>query len=128
MRSSGLHEVFTLIGSRPDCKVVILTGYDNYFASGGTRDTLLAIQAGNAKFTDESVFELALECPVPVIAAMQGHAIGAGWAFGMFADFVLFNEESEYLSPYMGYGFTPGAGATLVFPETSAMTWRGRRC
>jgi acyl transferase domain-containing protein/acyl carrier protein len=36
----------------------------------------------------------------------------------MFADFTLFSEEGEYLSPYLDYGFTPGAGSTLVFPES----------
>jgi len=114
---NGLREVFTFINATPAYKVVILIGYDNYFASGGTKDTLLAIQAGIAKFTDERAYELALQCPIPVIAAMQGHAIGAGWALGMFADFILFSETSEYLSPYLEYGFTPGAGSTLVFPE-----------
>ena len=34
----------------------------------------------------------------------------------MFADLCLFSAESHYISPYMQYGFTPGAGATLVFP------------
>lgn len=58
-----------------------------------------------------------MNCNLPVIAAMQGHGIGAGWSMGMFADFSLFSEESKYMSPYMNYGFTPGAGATLIFPE-----------
>ena len=31
---------------------------------------------------------------------------------GMFADIVLLSEEGRYVSPYMNYGFTPGAGAT----------------
>ena len=52
-----------------------------------------------------------------MIAAMQGHGIGAGWTLGMFADFVLLSEESQYVSPYMNYGFTPGAGATWILAE-----------
>ena len=113
---SGVSEVFAHVaGAR--YKVVVLTGYDSYFASGGTRESLLAIQAGTAKFTDVQLFQLALQCEIPVIAAMQGHAIGAGWSLGLFADVVLFGEESHYLSPYMNYGFTPGAGATLSVPH-----------
>ncbi|MCP4156932.1 MAG: hypothetical protein GY757_54975, partial [bacterium] len=98
-------------------KVVVLTGYDTYFASGGTKDGLLAIQEGKAKFTDTRIYFIALECDIPVIAAMQGHGIGAGWSMGMYCDVVVFSEESAYRSPYMQYGFTPGAGATLIFPE-----------
>lgn len=116
--SDGLREVFALVAQSDTCKVVVLTGYDNYFSSGGTPETLRAIHQGSAVFTENLAFQLPLACPVPVIAAMQGHGIGAGWALGMYADFALFSDESRYFSPYMGYGFTPGAGATLVFPKT----------
>lgn len=113
----GMREVFAHVEDSRTYKVVVLTGYDHYFASGATRDTLLAIFEGKAKFTDNKVFQLPLTCTVPVIAAMQGHGIGAGWAMGMYADFALFSETGRYLSPYMGYGFTPGAGSTLIFLE-----------
>jgi acyl transferase domain-containing protein/enoyl-CoA hydratase/carnithine racemase/acyl carrier protein/SAM-dependent methyltransferase len=113
----GVREAFGAIAQAPDCKVVILTGYDSYFASGGTKESLLAIQEGKVKFTDFNVFHLALECKVPVIAAIQGHGLGAGWSMGMFADIALLSEESRYVSPYMNYGFTPGAGATYSLPD-----------
>ena len=113
----GMNEVFDHIEKTPSYKVVVLTGYDHYFASGGTKETLLAIQEGKTKFTDSKIYQITMTCKVPVIAAMQGHGVGAGWALGMFADFILFSEESKYLSPYMSYGFTPGAGATFIFPE-----------
>jgi acyl transferase domain-containing protein/acyl carrier protein len=110
----GLTEAFAYVAQSPSCKVVVLTGYDSHFASGGTRETLLAIQEGKTKFTDSKIFQLPLDCRVPVIAAMQGHGIGAGWAMGMFADLAILSEESRYVSPYMSYGFTPGAGATWI--------------
>ncbi|NVO12315.1 MAG: polyketide synthase dehydratase domain-containing protein, partial [Bacteroidales bacterium] len=112
----GINEVFAHIAHTPIYKAVVLTGYDTYFASGGTKEGLMAIQQGKAKFTDTKIYQLAMECKVPVIAAMQGHGIGGGWSLGMFADLILFSEESHYLSPYMNYGFTPGAGATFIFP------------
>ncbi|MEW6991527.1 SDR family NAD(P)-dependent oxidoreductase [Colwelliaceae bacterium 6441] len=113
----GMNEVFTHIENTSSYKVVLLTGYDNYFATGGTKEGLLEIQQGKGKFTDIDVFQLPMNCKIPVISAMQGHAIGAGWSMGMFADFSLFSDESKYLSPYMNYGFTPGAGATFIFME-----------
>jgi len=113
----GMNEVFEHIKQSSEYKVVVISGYASYFASGGTKESLLAIQEGKEKFTDAKVYQLPQDCKLPVIAAMQGHGIGAGWALGMFADLVLFSEESHYFSPYMNYGFTPGAGSTLVFPE-----------
>ena len=113
----GMTEVFAHIEQTPRYKVVILTGYDSYFSSGGTKDSLLAIQEGKAKFTDSRIFQLPLDCKLPVIAALQGHGIGAGWSLGMFADVVLLSKESRYVSPYMNYGFTPGAGATWILAD-----------
>ena len=113
----GVEEAFEHIERTPAYKVVILTGYDGYFASGGTKENLLAIGQGVAKFTDVKTVQLALQCKLPVIAAMQGHAIGGGWTLGMFADIALLGEESRYLSPYMNYGFTPGAGATWILAD-----------
>jgi acyl transferase domain-containing protein/enoyl-CoA hydratase/carnithine racemase/NAD(P)-dependent dehydrogenase (short-subunit alcohol dehydrogenase family)/acyl carrier protein/SAM-dependent methyltransferase len=113
----GMKEVFAHIEKTPAYKVVILTGYDSYFASGNTKEGLLAVQEGRARFTDSKVFQLPLDCRLPVIAAIQGHAIGAGWTLGLYADLVLLSGESRYVSPYMGYGFTPGAGATWVLAD-----------
>jgi acyl transferase domain-containing protein/enoyl-CoA hydratase/carnithine racemase/acyl carrier protein len=110
----GLKEVFRHIEQRDEYKVVVLSGYDSYFCCGGTKESLLAIQRGEAKFTDFRIFEAALDCRLPVIAALQGHGIGAGWILGLLADVVLLSQESRYESPYMNYGFTPGAGATWI--------------
>jgi acyl transferase domain-containing protein/enoyl-CoA hydratase/carnithine racemase/acyl carrier protein len=114
---SGLTDVFQTVAANPEWKAVILTGYDGYFATGGTKEGLLAIYEGKARFNDISVYSLALNCRIPVIVAMQGHAIGAGWSLGMFGDLIIMSRESIYCSNYMKYGFTPGAGATLIFPE-----------
>ncbi|MCP5005799.1 MAG: polyketide synthase of type I, partial [Planctomycetes bacterium] len=112
----GITEVFQHIEQTPLYKVVILTGYDSYFASGGTQEGLLAIQEGTVKYSDAPIYELPLHCKIPVISAMQGHGIGVGWAVGMFSDLILFSKESVYSSRFMNLGFTPGAGSTLIFP------------
>jgi acyl transferase domain-containing protein/enoyl-CoA hydratase/carnithine racemase/SAM-dependent methyltransferase len=114
---AGVSEVFAHIAETPAYKVVILTGYDQYFACGATQELLFAIHEGRIKFTDYNIYQLPLDCQVPVISAMQGHGIGAGWTLGMFGDLVLLSEESRYVNPYMDYGFTPGDGATWVFAQ-----------
>lgn len=115
----GLIESYDAIAMNSSYKVVIFTGYDSYFASGGTQEGLLAIQEGKAKFTDskKSIYSLALECKIPVIAAMQGHGIGGGFVMGLFSDFVILSRESVYTANFMKYGFTPGMGATYILPQ-----------
>lgn len=137
--AAGLAEAFGTAGADERYKVVVLTGYGNYFCSGGTRDALLDIQAGRSTFLTTSgpnLYTLPLDCPVPVISAMQGHAIGGGLTMGLFADFVILAKESIYTANFMKYGFTPGFGSTYVVPAKlgqplavdmllSARTFRG---
>ncbi len=113
----GLEEAFAKIPELPDAKVVVLTGHDSYFACGGTRDGLADLQKGGSRFTDRRIYSLPLECELPVIAAMQGHGIGAGWSLGLYCDHAIHAAEGIYHSNYLWYGFTPGAGATLIFPH-----------
>ncbi len=113
----GMEQAFALIARTPECKVVVLTGHDHYFACGGTRDGLESLQRGATRFTDRAIYSLPLQCDLPVLAAMQGHAIGAGWSLALFCDHALLAAEAVYHSNYLWFGFTPGAGATLVFPH-----------
>ncbi|RQH19835.1 polyketide synthase, partial [Okeania hirsuta] len=68
-------------------------------------------------FTPEKVSELltlALNCPIPVIAAIEGHALGGGFAIGLYADLIVLSQESFYASNFLKYGFIPGAGAIFI--------------
>lgn len=112
----GLIEAFGRLQGNQRFRVVILTGYDSYFCSGGTQESLLKLNAGQGRFTDSNLYSIPLECEIPVIAAMNGHGIGGGFVFGLFADFVVLARESVYTTNFMRYGFTPGMGATCVLP------------
>jgi polyketide biosynthesis enoyl-CoA hydratase PksI len=113
---SGLLQAFAAIASNERAKAVLLTGCDTYFATGGTRQGLLDLHAGRASFADTNLYRLALDCPLPVIAAMQGHGIGGGLVMGLFADLIVLSRESVYAANFMNFGFTPGMGATCVLP------------
>ncbi|MBD3314360.1 MAG: hypothetical protein GF344_01120, partial [Chitinivibrionales bacterium] len=114
---AGIKEVFAILEEDRKYKVVIITGYDQYFASGGTKESLLAIQEGKTNFAENYFCDICLNCSIPVIAAVNGHSVGGGWTFGMYADFILLSEEGRFVNPYMNYGFTPGAGATYILAE-----------
>ncbi len=113
----GLMETFQAINTCEEVKVVVIHGYDNYFCCGGTKEELLNLQSGTITFADLAFYRLLLDCPMPTIAAMQGHAIGGGLAFGCYADLMVLGEECIYSTNFMKYGFTPGMGATYMLPK-----------
>lgn len=114
---TDLIQVFEEIAQNQDIRVVLLHGYDNYFCCGGSKSELIGISEGKIRFTDLNFFDLPLQCDLPVIAAMNGHALGGGLAFGCYADIIVMGEECVYSANFMKYGFTPGMGATYIIPE-----------
>jgi polyketide biosynthesis enoyl-CoA hydratase PksI len=133
----GLREIFEAIARERRARVVVLHGYGNYFCTGGTQELLLELAEGQKTFVERGYFRLLLDCEVPVIAAVQGHAIGGGLTFACSADLTVFAREAVLSANYMQYGLTPGAGATLFIPHRfgpllghemllRANRWRGR--
>lgn len=113
----GINEVFLELKNNPDVKVIVLHGYDNYFCCGGTKQELIDIFEGRIQFNDLDFYNIFLRTEVPVISAMQGHALGGGLAFGCYADIIVMAEECLYSANFMKYGFTPGMGITYILPE-----------
>lgn len=120
-----LKDTFSTIQQHPGIKVVMVHGCDNYFCCGGTKEELIELCEGfgqkqkeaSPQFTDLNFHDLLLRCEVPVIAAMQGHALGGGLAFGCFADIIVMGEQCLYSANFMKYGFSPGMGATYILPK-----------
>lgn len=119
---AGLQQALDKAQKQPDTRVVVLHGVDGVFCAGGTREELLGIADKHIRFDDLPLYRLLLDCEIPVVAAMQGHALGGGLAMGLFADVIVLAEEAIYSANFMKYGFTPGMGATLVLPEKLGAT------
>lgn len=113
----GIMDALSRVAARSTTKVVVVHGHDSWFCSGGTPQTLDAIRRGDTVFTDSPVFRSLLDCKLVTIAAMQGHALGGGLTFGLYADIVLMAEHAYYAGNFMNHGFTPGVGATFMFPR-----------
>ena len=114
----GLMARFREIRQMNSIKAIIVTGSDNIFCMGGTKEQLNNIYEEKNAFTDVPfLYKGLLKADVPVISAMQGHAFGGGMLFGLYADIVVMSRESVYSAVFTKYGFTPGMGATYILPE-----------
>jgi polyketide biosynthesis enoyl-CoA hydratase PksI len=114
---ADLQRQFEAVSADDRYRVVVLTGYAQYFSCGGTKDELMSIHRRELSFDRFRFYRAALDCELPVVAAMQGHAIGGGVVLGLYADAVVLGRENVYTANFMRYGFTPGLGATVIVPE-----------
>ena len=111
----SLQKAFFELKASPELKVVVLTGYDDIFCMGGSRQALNDIADKQSRFTDMPfLYRGLLDFDVPVISAIQGHAFGGGLLFGLYGDIVLLSVSGTYTANFMKYGFTPGMGATYI--------------
>jgi polyketide biosynthesis enoyl-CoA hydratase PksI len=109
-----LSDALAALAACAEARVAVLLGLPDVFSSGASRETLQAILDGKLAPADIVLPRAVLEVPVPVIAAMEGHAVGGGLALGLCADIVLIARESSYGCNFMSLGFTPGMGTTRL--------------
>ena len=112
---------------------VFLQGLQDVFCGGGDKETLLGLCDGKVSLQDLLVSEKLVSITFPVIAAMEGHAMGGGFVMAACCDMVVAARESRYGAVFMNMGFTPGMGCTtlielLVGPfVASEMMFTGKR-
>jgi len=114
---AGLFDALRRVGEDDQARAVVLHGFDTIFLAGGTVEELIGIAERKQRFDEAGFYRLLLDCPVPAISAMQGHALGGGLVFGLYAEMVVMAREALYSANFMKYGFTPGMGSTMILPE-----------
>jgi len=98
-------------------KVLILSGLTDVFCGGAEKQSLIDLCDGKIHVKDLLLSERLLNVPFPVIAAMEGHAVGGGLMLAVCSDIVLAAQESRYGVVFMNLGFTPGMGCTQLLAE-----------
>jgi 2-(1,2-epoxy-1,2-dihydrophenyl)acetyl-CoA isomerase len=69
------------------------------------------------------LIEALFDCPVPVVAAVNGPAAGAGCSLALCADIVIAARSAYFLQAFVNIGLIPDAGATWLLPRLAG---RGR--
>ena len=96
-----------------DVRVIILTGNEKAFAAGA--DIAQMVEATPIDQINDNRFrswqQLAL-IKKPIIAAVNGYALGGGCELAMHCDFILAGDNANFGQPEIKIGTTPGAGGT----------------
>jgi 2-(1,2-epoxy-1,2-dihydrophenyl)acetyl-CoA isomerase len=103
-------------------RVVVLTGEGRAFCSGqdlGDRSSLSNLNLERT-LRDEYIPMLmaVVECPVPVIAAVNGTAAGAGANLALVCDITIATESAAFIQAFTRIGLIPDAGGTWILPRT----------
>jgi len=98
-------------------RVMVLQGLYDVFCAGADEDTLVALTKGKVLVRDIALSERLINLEFPVIAAVEGHAMGGGLAIASCCDIVVAARESRFGAVFMSMGFTPGMGVTTLLSE-----------
>lgn len=110
----------SLSGFDHDWRCVILTGAGRFFCAGGD----LKERAGmsDERWREqhhmfEQMLRALLDCPIPVIAAVNGAAFAGGLEIALACDFIHASEDARFALTEAKLGFMPGSGGTQTLPR-----------
>jgi enoyl-CoA hydratase/carnithine racemase len=108
-----LAEHFTALGQDEETRCIILTGGDQFFVAGADLRDLAECSAIDMHLRNVHLLWKAIaDCPKPVIAAVNGYALGGGCELAMHADIIVAGENASFGQPEIRVGIMPGAGGT----------------
>jgi enoyl-CoA hydratase/carnithine racemase len=118
-----------------DARAIVLCSEGKVFCGGADlvrRDGLITGKTSNVNPLYVEAVRL-FSCATPIVAAVQGAAIGAGLGLALVADFRIVAPEARFAANFVKLGFHPGFGLTHTLPRligqqrASLMMQTGRR-
>lgn len=114
--------LFDDVARDDETAILVLTGAGRAFSAGGDierlqqlidhPDLLLESAAGNRR-----LFFSLLDCPKPVIAKVNGPAIGLGATIALFCDIIIAAKEAKIADPHVRVGLAAGDGGAVIWPQ-----------
>ncbi|MFF2299281.1 enoyl-CoA hydratase/isomerase family protein [Arthrobacter sp. NPDC058127] len=121
-----LSKVWRDIAADEMCRVVIVTGEGEAFSAGGdfemVEDTLGNYDTVHRLFSEASeiVYDI-VNCPKPVISAINGVAVGAGLAVALMADISIIAEDARFTDGHIRLGVAAGDHAAIIWPLLTSL-------
>lgn len=108
-----LADAFTELGRDDGVRAIVLTGDKDAFAAGADIREMADAGAVEIMLRQTHLLWAAIAgCPKPVIAAVNGFALGGGCELAMHADIIVAGEGARFGQPEIRVGIMPGAGGT----------------
>lgn len=105
----------------PEVGAVVLTGSEDSFSSGVDKSWFAAGGSALDRLQGieghiQAVARALLDIEVPVIAAVNGVAVGGGLDLALWCDLRIAAESATFAAGYINHGIAPGGGAAFLLP------------
>lgn len=116
------------LSADPTIRCIVITGNDKAFAAGADIVELSRRSVLDGAFERSKIAWQVIEaCPKPIIAAVNGFALGGGFELALHCDIIIAGEEAKLGLPEVRFGIMPGAGGSQRFVRAAgkyaAMRW-----
>jgi enoyl-CoA hydratase len=121
-----LARIFRDVDGDDDVRVVLVTGADGTFSAGGDFGMIEDVindweaRVRCVKEVREIVYGI-IECSKPVVAAMEGTAVGAGLSVALLADISVVTPTARIIDGHLRLGVAAGDHAVMVWPILCGM-------
>src|SRR5262245_56083507 len=117
-----LETLFIDADADDDVELVVLTGTGRAFSAGGDLDWLLELNADPAASAraiagDRRIQNALLNMETPIIAKVNGAAVGLGCSIALFCDIVIAVPDAIFSDPHVSVGLVAGDGGALLWPQ-----------
>ena len=94
-------------------RVIVLTGSGGYFVAGSDITEMATMTpTQHVAWATDYVFNVMRQCSKPLIAAIEGYALGGGCELALTCDMIIAGKSTKLGQPEIRVGIMPGAGGT----------------
>jgi enoyl-CoA hydratase/carnithine racemase len=108
----------------PELHCILITGAPTVFCAGNDIGDFLKMAGEDGALGKPIIrFLYALaRCELPLVAAVQGNAVGVGTTMLMHCDHVVASHEARFSTPFVSLGLVPEAASSLIAPRLMGHT------
>jgi enoyl-CoA hydratase/carnithine racemase len=131
-----LADAFEALDSNPECRALVLASEGKSFCAGANFNQGAAAANDEVASSTSRLYQNAVRlfaCEKPLVAAIQGAAIGGGLGLALVADFRVVSPDARFAANFVKFGIHPGFGLTYTLPRVigvqraALMFYTGRR-